>query len=139
MSVKNGKYDCWARSKLKMPLIRRLTRRTPAQWLERINTLTPYRLRVKVAKLVWWDFLSNRGGGESSPGFEDYVSFFLGSNQPTTEELVRGLMAVGYDQEVALVRACPPKSHEGYNETLGVLADLRNILGEENENESFED
>ena len=78
-----------------------LRNRTDEQWLEMLAAL-PESVRVGVGKLVYWDWLSLRSAANSNPAFEQYGSYSV--NNCTDNELVEGLLALGYTEFQATSR-----------------------------------
>lgn len=69
----------------------------PIQWLERINSL-PERARGQIARMVWWDFWSDRTVAERWSEFDHWLQFDEQEERdPVPRNMIaRCLKAVGY-------------------------------------------
>ena len=74
-----------------------LQRVKPAEWLERINAL-PKRAQGQIARMVWWDFWSNRVVSERWNEFDHWLQFDEREETDPVPRatIVRCLKAVGY-------------------------------------------
>lgn len=77
-------------------------RRTPAEWLERIDRL-PESHRGIVARVVWWDWFGDRTCGKRVNEFDRWLCEPLchPDAEPEPEELMRSIVSLGYPIEVA--------------------------------------
>jgi hypothetical protein len=69
----------------------------PIQWMERIKSL-PERAQGQIARMVWWDFWSNRVVSERWSEFDHWLQFDeREETDPVTKTtLIKCLKAVGY-------------------------------------------
>jgi hypothetical protein len=74
-----------------------LFERTPAQWRKLITAL-PRPLAGAVAAIVWWDFFSNRFAHERWAELDGVIG---SAATVTDDELIAGLVAIGYTPERA--------------------------------------
>lgn len=70
---------------------------TPEDWLQRVLSL-PERLQGTTARMIWWDFWSDKVVAERWDAFDRWLTFdHLEENDPIpTETLAECLKAVGY-------------------------------------------
>lgn len=72
---------------------------TPQEWLERVLSL-PERCQGTIARMIWWDFWSERLVGERWKEFDHWLPFDKSEeeNPVETPTLVKCLKLVGYPQ-----------------------------------------
>lgn len=70
---------------------------SPEEWVMRIDSL-PAKAKPQIARMVWWDFWSERTVSERWPHFDKYLEFDEEENvNPlSTSMIARCLKAVGY-------------------------------------------
>jgi len=76
-----------------------LQRIKPAEWVERIKSL-PERAQGQIARMVWWDFWSNRLVGERWAEFDHWLQFDPREETDPVPKtmIIKCLKAVGYPQ-----------------------------------------
>ena len=69
----------------------------PTQWMERIKSL-PERAQGQIARMVWWDFWSNRVVSERWSEFDHWLQFDEREEADPVPKttLIKCLKAVGY-------------------------------------------
>jgi hypothetical protein len=77
-------------------------RRTPAEWIERIERL-PESHRGIVARVVWWDWFADRTCGKRVYEFDRWLNEHLchPDAEPEPEDLMRSMVSLGYPMEIA--------------------------------------
>lgn len=80
----------------------RLKALNPEDWRKAIRRL-PLEIRAEVARVVWWDWFSDRQHGERWPHLDEYLEppFHF---QPEMGRIVDGLVMVGYSWDRAVNR-----------------------------------
>lgn len=76
---------------------RSLAELSPEDWVGRVNSL-PAKARPQIARMIWWDFWSERTVAERWPHFDQYLQFDHEEDQnPLPRTMVaKCLKAVGY-------------------------------------------
>lgn len=78
-----------------------LREKADQEWLNDIMKLHP-NIRDGVAKIVWWDWISGRTVADRSLLFDEFLLFSPADY--TEEELIAGLLEVGYSEYQATSR-----------------------------------
>ena len=80
---------------------KRLRDRSPLEWVSELMAL-PFPLRDGVAKIVWWDWMSGTTVSDRTDLFDQFLKF--STLDFTDDELIAGLLAVGYTELQATSR-----------------------------------
>lgn len=102
MRAKNGyrqksRHNLTAKERREIAQWRALGELTPEQWVERVAGL-PAPARPQIARMIWWDWWSERKVGERWPHFDKYLEFDAveDANPLSTRMIAKCLKAVGY-------------------------------------------
>jgi len=77
----------------------------PEEWLIRLRKIKDKQLRIKIACIVWWDFVTKKHSEEWKP-IHDLVGQFKPAHYLLPFEAVeRALVGVGYSVLVARIRS----------------------------------
>ena len=91
---------------------KQLKQRTDAEWQQEIEQVQ-MPLRAKLARIVWFDYLSERPASKACQWVQPYLDCCLKLvHKP--ERVLEGLMQIGYDRKDALKRYKPALNHTQY-------------------------
>jgi hypothetical protein len=85
-----------------------LRKRTPEEWVERINAL-PTEIIPHAARLVWWDWFALRMVSKRWPHLDAFLKF--NTQEVEFTPLCEALITLGYPDGIARNRADNPQSH----------------------------
>ena len=80
-----------------------LRKRTPEEWVERINAL-PSSIRPYAARIAWWDWFGNQSVADRWPHLDEYIRRYSTEDAPF-EALATALETLGYPTKIAVTRA----------------------------------
>ena len=86
--------------------------RLPEEWAEKVKTLVE-RLRAAAARIIWWDYFSNRMVSDRWDHLDEYLN---APGEPISpKELSEALQQCGYSKKKANSRAgyIEPKNDKG--------------------------
>ena len=86
------------RKKLKI-----MRKRTPEEWVERINAL-PSSIRPFAARIIWWDYFGTRSVADRWHHLDKYIRKYSHEDAEFTA-LATALEVLGYPTKTALFRA----------------------------------
>lgn len=89
---------------------RKLKSITPKQWLETIRRSCPTDVIPGVARIVWWDFFSDRTLANRASEFDPFLKFV--EDQPSADAVYKCLLAIGYPKHRAQLRVKSAKEAE---------------------------
>ena len=89
-----------------------LKRRRPDQWVDEIKKIR-MPLRCHVARIVWWDYLSERTPSADWRVLDDYLDRCLDRKWSETATEY-ALVEVGYSNKDAKRRSIPARTHTVY-------------------------
>jgi hypothetical protein len=86
---------------------RRLNKRSTSEWLQLLEEINPYTLRLKVASIVWWDFISNN---PEAAEFRKILRLWKEVyHYPNMEiDIFNALVKLGYHKPIAKKRSVIP-------------------------------
>jgi hypothetical protein len=76
----------------------KLRKRTPEEWVQRINSL-PSKILPFAARLVWWDWFASRVVSKRWPHLDTHLKFC--GEEAEFASLCEALITLGYPESVA--------------------------------------
>lgn len=82
---------------------RKLKRRTYARWEKMIQQILDDEVKIKVACIVWWDFIKEQGPAWT--GLDKYFNMWPPKCDPYPALIEQALIRFGYPRKVAKLRS----------------------------------
>ena len=85
-----------------------LRKRTPDQWREMILAINPEPVRLRVAAIVWWTYLSHRRAGSPWTHLDD-MAFVPSGHNHDAAAIKAAMIGIGFPESYAEDKSTMPK------------------------------
>lgn len=91
-----------------------LVKLSALEWRQRIDTIPDIKIRVRVARIIFWDMFGAKLVTEHQPELDDLVDCPLMIRYAyTPEQIANALISIGYTEKQAVKRVTPKADIEG--------------------------
>jgi len=84
-----------------------MTTRTTKEWFHLLRTIKNKPVRVQVANIVWWDYISKR---RIHRPWKTYLKMWRYHNGADPLVVEQALLSIGYNEEQAKTRSTIPRN-----------------------------
>ncbi len=79
-----------------------LNRRGPGEWNAVVDSIPDFALRVRVARIIWWDYFASKRDGNTH--LDKYIDIRDEPAPVDRDTMIAALVTVGYHPETARTR-----------------------------------